>query len=45
MKLLNAGLFGIFNCEKDLASQCRAEDYMLPPAVALSETRLKDAHH
>lgn len=40
--LLNAVLFDIFNCEQDLASHCRVEDYMFVPAVAQIERRLKD---
>lgn len=31
--LLNAVLFDIYNCEEDLASHCRVEDYMFVPAV------------
>ncbi len=40
--LLNAVLFDIFNCEDDLASHCRVEDYMFVPAVAQMERRLEN---
>ena len=43
--LLNAVLFDIFNCEQDLASHCRVEDYMFVPAVAQIERRLKDEQY
>ena len=40
--LLNAVLFDIFNCEQDLASHCRVEDYMFVPAVAQMERKLRN---
>ncbi len=38
--LLNAVLFDIYNCEEDLASHCRVEDYMFVPAVLRLEKEL-----
>ena len=40
--LLNAVLFDIFNCEQDLASHCRVEDFLFVPAVTQMERKLKD---
>jgi regulator of cell morphogenesis and NO signaling len=37
---LNAVLFDIFNCEKDLALHCQVEDYLFVPAVAQLEHTL-----
>ncbi|MDR0961732.1 MAG: hemerythrin domain-containing protein [Mediterranea sp.] len=39
---LNAVLFDIFNCEKDLASHCQVEDYMFVPAVAQLERKIRE---
>ncbi|MDR0977325.1 MAG: hemerythrin domain-containing protein [Prevotellaceae bacterium] len=40
---LNAVLFDIFNCEKDLAQHCQVEDYLFVPAVAQLEHTLTHA--
>lgn len=37
--LLNAVLFDIYNCEHDLFSHCRIEDYMFVPAVLQLEKK------
>lgn len=40
--LLNAVLFDIYNCEQDLASHCKVEDYMFVPAILQMERRIKN---
>ena len=37
--LLNAVLFDIFNCEQDLASHCRVEDFLFVPVVRQLEKK------
>ena len=39
--LMNAVLFDIFNCEKDLASHNQVEDYLFVPAVLQLENEVK----
>ncbi len=38
--LLNAALFDIYSCEKDLESHCKVEDYMFVPAILKIEKNL-----
>lgn len=38
--LLNAVLFDIFSCEKDLESHCRVEDYLFVPEIARIEKEI-----
>lgn len=40
--LLNAALFDIFSCEKDLESHCRVEDYLFVPEVLKLVKKLSD---
>lgn len=41
--LLNAALFDIINCERDLMSHCRVEDRIFVPAVRALEQRVSPA--
>lgn len=38
--LLNAVLFDVFSCEKDLESHCRVEDYLFVPEIARIEKEI-----
>ncbi|MBQ8770304.1 MAG: helix-turn-helix transcriptional regulator [Bacteroides sp.] len=42
--VMNAVLFDIFNCEKDLASHNEVEDYLFVPAVLQLEQQVSQAH-
>ena len=39
--LLNAVLFDIFSCEKDLSSHCKVEDFLFVPAVRHLEKEIE----
>ena len=42
--VMNAVLFDIFNCEKDLASHNEVEDYLFVPAVLQLEQQVSQSH-
>lgn len=42
VNLLNAALYDIFRCEKELESHCRIEDRILVPAIREAENRIAE---